>query len=265
MSVALSTRLRRLASGVPEGASLVDVGTDHAWLPIYLLQQGRIASAIATDIAAGPFASALHNVRTHGLGERISVRMGAGLQSLQPGEADTVVIAGMGGHTIRVVLDESPDVLSEMTRLILQPMNASRQVREWLFSSDFCLVDEGVVAEEGRLYEYLIADRADVAAPIDAGAATVPPRATPGAQSFDPYRGNTDTLDLAFEFGPVALARPDAAMLQHVQATLARWTRICASLQRGQPDRMASRSVALARRIAAAEVWLAQQQGGGAS
>ncbi|MGZ4031269.1 MAG: tRNA (adenine(22)-N(1))-methyltransferase, partial [Tumebacillaceae bacterium] len=96
----ISNRLARIASFVPQDMKMADIGSDHAYLPLYLAQSGKIVSAIAGEVNDGPFRGAERNVRAHGMKDKISVRKGNGLAVLEPGEVDVITIAGMGGGTI---------------------------------------------------------------------------------------------------------------------------------------------------------------------
>ena len=122
--IELTPRLQAVAGLVPRGARLADVGTDHAYLPASLLQQGVIDTAVAADLRPGPLDRARATAERYGLTEQISFRLCDGLSGILPEEADTVVIAGMGGETIAAILSAAPWVREEGKRLILQPMSA---------------------------------------------------------------------------------------------------------------------------------------------
>lgn len=103
-AVRLTPRLQAIADQIVSGARLADIGTDHAHLPIWLMEHGRIASAVASDIRDGPLARAEENAAKHGCLDRISLRLGAGLDKVRPEECDVISIAGMGGETIADIL-----------------------------------------------------------------------------------------------------------------------------------------------------------------
>ena len=157
----LGERLGALASFVPVGARLADIGTDHAYVPIELVEKNIAISAIAGDVHSGPFQAAKENVKNLGLEHKISVRLGNGLAVLSPGEVDTVVIAGMGGSTIIQILSSEPVVTKSLKRLILQPMVATGMVRRWLAENTWHIIDETLVEDDGRLYEILVAEQGD--------------------------------------------------------------------------------------------------------
>ncbi|MCL6447343.1 MAG: class I SAM-dependent methyltransferase [Armatimonadetes bacterium] len=153
----LSKRLAAVASFVPPGSVTADIGTDHALLPIYLVKNGLCPEAIATERNEGPFLAAEQAVEQSGLKHKISLRKGNGLQVLEPGEAGTIVIAGMGGNTIRSVLAGSKPVLDRAGTLVLQPMSDPGDLRRWLCANGWRIADEELVAEDGRIYLILAA------------------------------------------------------------------------------------------------------------
>jgi len=155
----LGERLETLASFVPQGTRLADIGTDHAYIPIKVVEKNIAISAIAGDVHSGPFEAAKDNVKNLGLEHKISVRLGNGLAVLSPGEADTVVIAGMGGSTIVQILSSEPCVTKSLKRLILQPMVGAGSVRRWLAENQWIMIDEALVEDDGRLYEILVAEQ----------------------------------------------------------------------------------------------------------
>lgn len=152
-------RLAALAACVPQGARLADIGTDHAYLPIELIQNNVIISAIAGDVHKGPYKAAREHVENLGLQEKISVRLGNGLAVLSPAEVDTVVIAGMGGQTIVEILNQQPEIVKSLERLILQPMVGAAGVRRWLVQNKWFLAAECLVEEDDRLYEIIVAEQ----------------------------------------------------------------------------------------------------------
>lgn len=153
----LGSRLAALAAFVPKGTRVADIGTDHAYLPIELVQQNIAISAIAGDVHIGPYQAAKDNIAGLGLNNKVSVRFGDGFSVLSPGEVDTVVIAGMGGTTIIEILNSNPEVTSSLSRLILQPMVATAAVRRWLSTNNWRIIDEALVQDDGRLYEIVVA------------------------------------------------------------------------------------------------------------
>ena len=155
----ISKRLELVASFVPQGAILLDVGSDHAYLPIELVERGQIGAAIAGEVVEGPFQSAVKNVEAHGLKEKIQVRLANGLAAFEEEDQVTVItIAGMGGRLIATILEEGLDKLSNIQRLILQPNNREDDLRIWLQDHGFQIVAESILEEAGKFYEILVVE-----------------------------------------------------------------------------------------------------------
>lgn len=157
-NIKLSPRLSAVASYVPLGTMMADVGTDHAYLPVYLVESGVCPGAVATDLNPGPYQAAQDSVARAGLAEKIAVRRGDGLQCVGPGEVQVVVMAGMGGGTMCRLLESAPGVLKTLERLVLQPMDDAPQLRRWLIDHGWRLMDERLVAEDGHLYLVMAAE-----------------------------------------------------------------------------------------------------------
>ena len=155
----ISKRLELVASFVPQGSILLDVGSDHAYLPIELVERGQIEGAIAGEVVEGPYQSAVKNVEAHGLKEKIQVRLANGLAAFEEEDQVTVItIAGMGGRLIATILEEGLDKLSNIQRLILQPNNREDDLRIWLQDHDFRIVAESILEEAGKFYEILVVE-----------------------------------------------------------------------------------------------------------
>ena len=155
----ISKRLEKVASFVPQGAILLDVGSDHAYLPIDLVERRRINSAIAGEVVEGPYQSAVKNVEAHGLKEKIQVRLANGLAAFEEADQVSVItIAGMGGRLIATILEEGLEKLANVERLILQPNNREDDLRIWLQEHGFQIVDESILEEAGKFYEILVVE-----------------------------------------------------------------------------------------------------------
>lgn len=155
----LGERLAALATFVPVGSRVGDIGTDHAYLPIELVQRNIAVSAVAGDVHKGPYLAAKENVEGLGLQQKISVRFGDGLAVVLPYEVDAVVIAGMGGSTIIEILSSAVEVTNSLKRLILQPMIGAATLRRWLIANNWNIIDETLVQDEGKLYEIIVAEQ----------------------------------------------------------------------------------------------------------
>lgn len=155
----ISKRLELVASFVPQGVVLLDVGSDHAYLPIELVERGQIEAAIAGEIVEGPYQSAVKNVESHGLKEKIQVRLANGLAAFEEEDQVSVItIAGMGGRLITTILEEGLEKLSNIQRLILQPNNREDDLRIWLQDHGFQIVAESILEEAGKFYEILVVE-----------------------------------------------------------------------------------------------------------
>lgn len=150
--IELSPRLRSVAELVPKGAVLADIGTDHAFLPVWLLQRGVIEQAVAADLREGPLSKARANAEKYGLQNQMSFRLCDGLSGITPKEADTIAIAGMGGETIAVILANAPWTKEGKHRLLLQPMTSLYDLRVFLSGNGYIIRMEHINREDRRLY-----------------------------------------------------------------------------------------------------------------
>ena len=155
----LSERLKAIASFIPKNSIVADIGTDHGYLPVYLIEKGISKKVIATDISINSLEKISQLVKTKGLEERIDIRQGNGLGVLKAFEVDTLVIAGMGGLLIRDILDNNKDIANSVVNFILQPNVASKELREYLYANSFEIVDEKLVKESGKFYEIIYAKK----------------------------------------------------------------------------------------------------------
>lgn len=148
----LSKRLQAVADMVTPGMHLADVGTDHAYVPIYLLEQHVIPEAIAMDINKGPLERAEEHIREHGLEEMIQVRLSDGLKNLNVGEADAMITAGMGGALMIRILENGRDIVQSLKELILQPQSELEKVRTYLLEREYQIIEENMILEDGKYY-----------------------------------------------------------------------------------------------------------------
>lgn len=157
----LDARLAAVAALVPQDCVLADIGTDHAYLPTWLLLQGKIKRAIAGDIAAGPCQAARSTVAQYGVGASAEVRQGSGLAVLRAGEADCIAICGMGGSTVISILEADFALACSAHRLVLQPMAGAAGLRRWLVEHGWRLVAEDLVDAPPHFYELIAAERGE--------------------------------------------------------------------------------------------------------
>lgn len=154
--IKLSKRLSTVASFVRNGVIVADVGTDHAYLPIYLVQSKKAKKAIATDINEGPLSRARENILQNGLENEILTYISNGLNGIESNFPDDIMICGMGGELIAEILDKSNYVKNGNVNLILQPMTSAKELREYL-QNGFFIYDETVVFEDGKFYQIICA------------------------------------------------------------------------------------------------------------
>lgn len=150
--IVLSERLHMLSRMVTPGNRVADVGCDHGFLSVYLVQKGISPKVIAMDVREGPLAAAEEHVAVRRLGAYIETRLSDGLKELKPEEADTVVCAGMGGRLMKRILTESMDKTMRLKELVLQPQSELQEFREFLRNTGFRIVDEDMVEEDGKFY-----------------------------------------------------------------------------------------------------------------
>ncbi len=150
MKIHLSPRLAAVAEQVPVGSIMVDVGTDHANLPIWMIENERVVGAIGVDVAVGPLKQARRQAEAHF--SKVQVRHSDGLSSIEPGEVNCVTICGMGGSTIARILADGQAVLKHVRRIVVQPQGMEVDVRTLLLSLGWVCVQACLVAEKKHLY-----------------------------------------------------------------------------------------------------------------
>ena len=148
----LSKRLQAVADLVTAHYKLADIGTDHAYIPIYLTQQKKITEAVALDVNEGPLQRAEEHIRENGLEAEIETRLSNGFQALQPGEVQSAVIAGMGGGLVIRILTEGEEVVRKLEECILQPQSEIEKVRAFLLEKGYEFLEEDMVCEDGKYY-----------------------------------------------------------------------------------------------------------------
>lgn len=151
----LTPRLRAIGESIERCNVIADIGSDHAYLPIYLINNGKAEKIIATDINVGPAEISRKRIKKYGLEDHIEIRVGNGLKVLDKGEADIIIIAGMGGLLIQSILSESLDVAKSADEVILQPMRDSRALIKWLLENSFSILEGEIVKEKDKYYEII--------------------------------------------------------------------------------------------------------------
>ncbi len=155
MKLDISIRLKTIASMVDKCEVLVDVGTDHAYIPIYLVKKQICDKAIASDINKGPVEKARLNVAMEGLKEKIQCRLGGGFSTVRTSEVDVVVIAGMGGNLIRDIILEHENVFKNLQYAVLQPVQNPEVLREFIYKKGYEILDEELCFEDEKYYQII--------------------------------------------------------------------------------------------------------------
>ena len=150
--IRISDRLRIVAHMCDKGAVVADIGTDHGYLPIYLVQEGIAPSAIAMDLRKGPLEKAKKHICDNCLEDRIQTRLSDGLEKLSKNEADIITICGMGGRLIADIVTKGKDVITQNTILVVSPQSEVGEFRHFLVSQGFEIEDEQMLKEDGKYY-----------------------------------------------------------------------------------------------------------------
>jgi tRNA (adenine22-N1)-methyltransferase len=151
----LSKRLKTIADLAPVSDVIADIGTDHGFLAIYAVESGKAKKVYACDIAKKPLEQARDQINSAGVQERIETLLGPGLKPLSGKKVNGVVIAGMGGYTIKTILENDTELVNDLNFLVLQPQNNSKLLRSWLIENNERIVKERLVLENGFIYQIL--------------------------------------------------------------------------------------------------------------
>ena len=152
----LTDRLLKIASLVDKDKKVADIGTDHGYIPVYLLNKNIINYAILGDINKGPLENARKEVVKNNLLDKVDLRLGSGIEVLKPNEVEQIIIAGLGGILINEILMANEEVAKTTEKLILQPMQAPEELRRFLYQNGYKIIDEHLVREDHRIYEIIV-------------------------------------------------------------------------------------------------------------
>ncbi|MBP2057061.1 tRNA (adenine22-N1)-methyltransferase [Lactobacillus colini] len=163
----MEERLAQLAKMVDQGARIADIGTDHAYLPIELVKDGKVNFAVASDVAKGPLQNAQDDIEQAGLLTQISTRLGSGLSTIrEEDKIDTVIIAGMGGKLMVDLLEKAKENKQVYPTLILEPNVGEANVRSWLSNNNYKIIQEKIIKVAGHIYELIKAEHSHKAVPL---------------------------------------------------------------------------------------------------
>lgn len=155
----LSDRLMKIAGFVKKDTSVLDIGTDHGYIPIYLVEEGISKKVIASDISFKTLNKTVERIKSKSLDRSISCRLGNGLEVIQAFEVDGVIIAGMGGILIQKILENNKAVTDSIDYFIFQPMVASKELRKYLIQNNFKIIDEKLSKENNKFYEIMYVEK----------------------------------------------------------------------------------------------------------
>lgn len=154
----LSPRLKTAADMVRNGATVIDIGTDHAFLPAYLITAEIAEKALATDIRKGPLLNAAKTLRMFSCEERVELRLSDGFENIKPNDGTDIIICGMGGTLIAEMLEKAPWLKDRKYRLIIQPQSHHENVREYLINNGFEILSDKLCFDSGRIYNVFCAE-----------------------------------------------------------------------------------------------------------
>lgn len=225
--VVLSKRLQTVADMVTAGNRVCDVGCDHGFVPIRLVQQGKSPHVLAMDLREGPLRAAREHVAAYGLDGRIEARLSDGLHNYEIGEADTLICAGMGGGLMQRILAQEREKAMSFEELILQPQSEIEQFRRFLRETGYCICDEEILLEEGKFYQVIRAVPQDEKG--QAGGET----ASEDAEGMQ--RLSKETREALYKlkdrYGPVLLQKTTPVFLAFLEREAALYEEILRNLQ----------------------------------
>lgn len=218
----LSPRLAAIARLIPHGARVADIGTDHARLPVCLVNTDRSPRVIATDLNEKPYQSACRQVLAAGVEKLVDVRKGDGLDVIRPGEVEVIVISGMGGTAIQGILERSRGVLAGVSRLVLQPMADAGSLRVWLAQNGWRLLDEELVKEDEKFYVIIAAE--------------------PGQETCQD--------GFMLEIGPVLAGKCSEALIEYLEKIRGDYQRVLSGLARSRTEQSMEKAIEMTSRLA---------------
>ena len=242
--VVLSARLQAVAAMVTVGNRVCDVGCDHGFVPVYLVEQGISPTVLAMDVRSGPLSAAKEHIAERGLGHIIETRLSDGLHNYNIGESDTLICAGMGGRLMIRILSDNQVKTESFRELILQPQSEIEQFRAWLREQGYCITDENMIEEDGKFYPMM-----RVETDLDQDASRCNGALLQDSHVYDEwlhniFENNTCNLTtkdmlckLVDRYGPLLLARRNSTLANYLKREERIYDEILSELQaRGLSD-----------------------------
>ena len=227
----LSKRLQAVANLVTAGYRMADIGTDHAYIPIWLIANGRIPGAIVSDVNRGPLGRARINVTENGMNDRIDLRISDGFSAIRPGEVQAAVIAGMGGALMMRILTEGAETVNTLSECILQPQSEIEKVRTFLLQEGFLFLDEVMVEEDGKYYTAM--------------------KTAPAHADIRTENGSWSETEL--RYGKLLLEKKDPVLRRFLEREMRMKKEILVSLEGKESERISQRRSQLKKEIEYAE------------
>lgn len=225
--VVLSGRLHTVASMVTEGNRVCDVGCDHGFVPVFLVQQGISPSVLAMDLREGPLRAAREHVLAYGLEGQIETRLSDGLHNYKVGEADTLVCAGMGGGLMIRILEAEREKTDSFQELVLQPQSEIERFRWFLRESGCGILDEEILKEDGKFYQVIRASGQGIAGVWDGRRR----RDMPSFPAACADISDEELCKLEDRYGPVLLRKRTPVFLSFLEREAAVYEEILANLR----------------------------------
>ena len=217
----LSKRLQAVADMVPEKSRAADIGCDHAYVSLYLVQNHIAEKVIAMDVNKGPLQKAKENVEKYGCSDVIDLRLSDGAEKLEPGEADVLLIAGMGGGLVQKILSERMEVVKECKALILQPQSEIANVRKYVTEIGFQIVEEKILIDEGKFYMMFRAEKEEIK---ETEAETIKIK-------------RTELSETEYRYGRLLLERKDSCLHEFLNKEKKKYEQILEQLEKSDKDK----------------------------
>lgn len=154
----ITKRLERVASHISKGSIVLDIGTDHGYIPVFLVKKGISPFAIAADVNKKPLDKAKELIAENKMNDKVETRLGSGFEIIKDGEVDEVIIAGMGGVLISDLITAAGEIPKKLKKLVLQPMQAQKELRKYLLKNGYEIIEEELVKEDGRIFEIIVVE-----------------------------------------------------------------------------------------------------------
>lgn len=242
----LSKRLQAVADMVPEKSRAADIGCDHAYVSLYLVQNHIAEKVIAMDVNKGPLQKAKENVEKYGCSDVIDLRLSDGAEKLEPGEADVLLIAGMGGGLVQKILSERMEVVKECKALILQPQSEIANVRKYVTGIGFQIVEEKILIDEGKFYMMFRAEKEETKAEIiekenaeikEKEDKKIEKKNTEIKETESIKTKRTELSETEYRYGRLLLERKDSCLHEFLNKEKKKYEQILAQLEQSDRDK----------------------------